>query len=97
MPEEVFDLARAQRGVDGDEDRADLRERELQDDPLGHVGGPHRDAVAAIDAGADQPPRDQARFALEVAKGPAQVGLRNRRGLRDRAAMRPAASAAGRR
>ena len=42
LAQQVVDVARAQRGVGGDENRADLRERELQHDPLGHVRRPER-------------------------------------------------------
>ena len=75
LAEQVFDLARAQRGVDGHENRADLRQRELQDDPFGHVGRPHGDAIAAVDAGGDQAARDQPRFGFELAERPAQVAI----------------------
>ena len=47
LAQQVVDVARAQRGVGGDENRADLRERELQDHPFGHVGRPQHDALAA--------------------------------------------------
>ena len=65
LAQQVVDLPRAQRRVGGDQNRADLRERELQDDPFRHVRRPHDDALAALDAQRHQTARDGARFALE--------------------------------
>ena len=62
LAQQVVDVARAQRRVGGDEDGADLRERELQHDPLGHVGRPDDDALARLDAERHQPARDRARL-----------------------------------
>ena len=75
LTEEVLDLARAQRGVDGDEDGAGLGERKLQDDPLRNIRGPHRHAIAAPDAGGDQPAGDHARFLFQRAKRPSQGAI----------------------
>ena len=91
LAQQVLDLARTQRRIDGDEDRADLGERELQDDPFRNVGGPHGDAIAARDTGRDQAARDQPRFLLERAEGPdAGCGAGGRRAPRGRAAAWPA-------
>ena len=47
LAEEIINLGRAQRGIHRDENRADLRERELEHDPLGNIGRPQRDAIRA--------------------------------------------------
>src|SRR5581483_9884290 len=69
LSQEVLDVLRAQRRIGGDEDRADLRERELEDDPLGHVRRPEDDALAGRDAEGDEAARDRARFAVERPEG----------------------------
>ena len=68
MSKEIVDVAPAQGRVGRHEDRADLCERELQDDPLGHVRRPEHDALARRDADGHQAARDRARLALEGVK-----------------------------
>ena len=68
LADEVIDVTRAQRRVRGHENRADLGERELQDDPLGNVRRPDDDALARRDAGGHQPARDRVGFVLELGK-----------------------------
>ena len=90
LPQQVVDVARAQRRVGGDENRADLRERELQDHPFGHVGRPQHDALALLDAERHQAARDRARLPLER-------GERVPRPLRvDERLVRPGSAAARR-
>ncbi len=48
--EHVGDFARAVRRIDVDQDRADLRRRELRDHPFDVVRRPDPDAVAVLDA-----------------------------------------------
>ena len=66
---------RAESRIDGDEDRANLRQRELQDDPLGDVGRPHGDAVARFHAAGHQAAGDETGFVVQRAKGPARIGV----------------------
>ena len=70
LAQQVVDVARAQRRVGGHQNRADLRQRELQHDPLGHVRRPDDDALAGRDAERDETARDRSRFLLELAEGP---------------------------
>jgi hypothetical protein len=66
LPQQVVDVAGPQRRVGGHENRADLRERELKDDPFRHIGGPDHHALAGLDADGAQPARDRACFMVEL-------------------------------
>ena len=65
LAEQIIDVFGSQRGIGGDEDRADLRQRKLQDDPLGDVGGPQHHPLAALHAARHQPARNRARLLFE--------------------------------
>ena len=75
LPEQILDFVRAESCIDGDEDRANLRQRELQDDPLGDVGRPHGDTVARFHPAGCQAAGDETGFVVQRAKGPARIGV----------------------
>ena len=70
----IGELVGAVGRVDVDQDRADLRGRQLGQHPLGAVGRPDADPVAHLDAGADQPARHGVDVAVELGVGPATPG-----------------------
>src|SRR5262249_48642870 len=65
LSKKVFDVTAAQRRIRGDQDGADLCERELQDDPFGHVRRPQHDALARGDADRDEAARNGPRLTFE--------------------------------
>ena len=78
MPQQVLELAGPERRVDGHEDGADLRQRELQHDPLGHVHRPQRDPLARPDAGRHQALGDYPRVAFQFGEPEASAGIDER-------------------
>ena len=69
----VFQLEWSIGGVDIDQHRADARRRELQHDPLGHIGGPNRHVLAVLDSQRQQPARGVIDLLGEFAIADAQV------------------------
>lgn len=49
LPQGIGGFGATVRGIDIDEDRPDLRRRELRDDPLDRIGRPDADAIAVRD------------------------------------------------
>jgi hypothetical protein len=75
LAEQVLHFVCAQRGVDGHENGADFRERELEDHPLGDVRRPHGYTIAPLYALRDQSPRQQTSFVVERTERPASPRL----------------------
>ena len=70
LVDDVGELVGAVGRVDVDQDRADLRGRELDERPLGAVGSPDADAVALLDARTDQAAGDLVDVAVELGPRP---------------------------
>ena len=66
LAQRVLELARAVGRVDVDEDDPGLRGGELGQHPLGAVGRPDADAVALLEAGAEQPARERVDLLVEL-------------------------------
>jgi hypothetical protein len=75
LPEQVVDLLAPERGVDRDQNRADLGERKLQHDPFGNVGRPNRDPLARLDAERQQAAGDFARLDFQLREGPSRAAV----------------------
>ena len=71
LVQRVLELVAPVRRVDVDEDRADLRGRELHDHPLGAVRRPDPDPVASDDAGREQAASAAVDLGAELCVGPA--------------------------
>ena len=75
LSQQIFDLVRAKGRIDGHENRPNLRQRELEHHPFGHVGRPNGDTVARRHARGHQPARDASRLVLELSEGVAKAGM----------------------
>ena len=96
--QEVSDVARRARGVHGDADGTDVREREVEERPVEAVAGQERDVVALAHAAREEAVRVRAHALVGV--GPRHLAtspLPTRRGRRGpRARLRPTAARAAR-
>ena len=73
LPEHVVELVGPVGGVDVDQDDAALGRGELDDDPLGDVGGPDGDPVALLVAQAQQALSGPVNLFLQLCPGVAQT------------------------
>ena len=67
--QDIFDLARPEAGIDGDQNDARHGGAKLDHDPFGNVVGPDRDPFARLEAGPQRPRRAQ-RLRVQLGIGP---------------------------
>jgi hypothetical protein len=88
LREQVFDLSPSKRGVDRDQDGADLGQSELEHDPLRSIRGPDRNSISLFNTERQQAQRCTDGLLFEPGEAPTQIPVRIDQGFVVRQPMR---------
>src|SRR5262249_35856416 len=84
LTKKILQLSRLEACVDGDQNRANLCERKLEDNPFGNVWRPEGDSISGLDSDVEQTACDPPRYPLEFGEVIAEpaIGINQRIVLR---------------